>query len=84
MPLWRNSRDKNFADVEILELEGTVERFLGLQLDGGDLASLDPHAAIENGACAIIVARGQAYLQSHLALQVAAATHATQGIRELQ
>src|SRR5215813_14220804 len=47
---------RNFADVEFVELEGAVKRLLGFERYGGDVATLDLGAAVEDGASAIIVA----------------------------
>ena len=38
---------RDFGDVELLEFEGAVERFLRLQRDRRDVAALDRHAAVE-------------------------------------
>ncbi len=75
---------RKLADVEVLELESAVKRFLGLQCDGGDVAALDLRAAVEYGARAIVVAHGQADLQCHLALPGSAAAYATHCMREPQ
>src|SRR5215471_12228580 len=53
---------RNFADVECVELERAVERLLGLERHRRNVATLDLHAPIEDGARAVIVADRKAQL----------------------
>ena len=60
---------RDFGDVEFLEFERAVERFLRRQRDRGDVAALDRRAAVEQRRGAVVVADGQAQFQAILGLQ---------------
>ena len=51
---------RDFGDVEALELEGAMERRLGIERDRGDVAAFNRRAAVEDRARAVVVADGEA------------------------